>query len=524
MNRLNINWSSFSALGKESEYLLDAFTSGWISSGSYVEKLESELEKVFLGSKCFTVSNGTSALQLAFQLLGIKPGDNVIVPGFCFQAAGNVLSQLGAVPVFCDVDSITWNQTKESIIRCVNDKTVGIVVVHNYGRAAPVEEIVNWAKDNDLWVIEDCAEAWFTKYKNRYVGQFGDVATFSMHATKTISSGEGGVVMLNNDLLTNKLKLLRSHGLDRNKKQYFHELAGNNYRLSNLLCAIAYAQLENRNLIEAKQKERAKWYYEHLSDHWCINFQSSVLNSDDNIWAIAVRINSNLVTITRDQLMQILLHEGIETRPGFYPASLFSYNQAYLVNDIHVSESIAKDILVLPCSSSLTKDEIYQICEVLKKNLDAYRQRFSSYRFIDLRACQNYGEKLQLLLSTLGSGVELFRYFNHRNFDVVHQHDISLLLELNDKPIGYGHIETVEGVSWLGIAMSEAYTGNGWGKLVISQLITSAMSLSIKELNLRVDRINLRAINLYLKNGFVEVPSKSNKMTLHMIRQVVASF
>ena len=110
-----INWSSFKIIGRELEYLVDAFNSSWVSGGPYVEKLEAELEKIFTGSTALAVSNGTSALQLAFQTLGVKSGDEVIVPSFCFQAASNVLLQLGAKPVFCDIDPLSWNQS----IRCI---------------------------------------------------------------------------------------------------------------------------------------------------------------------------------------------------------------------------------------------------------------------------------------------------------------------------------------------------------------------------------------------------------------------
>ena len=151
MSSSEIEWSSFNPVGNEAQYLQDAFASGWVSAGSYVEKLESELDRVYAGSHSFAVSNGTSALQLAFQTLGVEPGDQVIVPAFCFQAAGNILSQLGAKPVFCDIDSVTWNQTLNTIQRAITEKVVGIVIVHNYGRAAPSAEIVAWAKDNGLW-------------------------------------------------------------------------------------------------------------------------------------------------------------------------------------------------------------------------------------------------------------------------------------------------------------------------------------------------------------------------------------
>ena len=523
MSSNEIEWSSFNPVGNEAQYLQDAFASGWVSAGSYVEKLESELDRVYAGSHSFAVSNGTSALQLAFQTLGVKPGDRVIVPAFCFQAAGNVLSQLGAVPVFCDVDSVTWNQTLDTIQRAVTEQAVGVVIVHNYGRAAPSAEIVAWARDNGLWVIEDCAEAWFTRYQNRFVGQFGDVATFSMHATKTIASGEGGVVMINDPSLKEMVRLLRSHGLNRSKTHYMHELAGNNYRLSNLLSAVAYGQLEQRERIEANQKERAKAYQEMLDGHWALNLQAPIAGADDNVWAVAVKLKSHLLTVSRDQLIALLKERGIETRPGFYPASALAYNAQHLISNLPVGDAIAKDIIVLPCSSRLTKNDIKYVCDTLIELLESARGPASGYEFIDLKSDGSAQAKLERFLSTIAKGNKSFRYFQNRDIDVVRGHDVSVILDIADEPIGYGHIETENGVSWLGIAVSDAHTGKGWGKLIMAHLIEATTHTAIRVLNLKVDQHNVGAIKLYEENGFVRVEQKSDDEVLHMEREIVAA-
>lgn len=523
MSSNEIEWSSFNPVGNEAQYLQDAFASGWVSAGSYVEKLESELDRVYAGSHSFAVSNGTSALQLAFQTLGVKPGDRVIVPAFCFQAAGNVLSQLGAVPVFCDVDSVTWNQTLDTIQRAVTEQAVGVVIVHNYGRAAPSAEIVAWARDNGLWVIEDCAEAWFTRYQNRFVGQFGDVATFSMHATKTIASGEGGVVMINDPSLKEMVRLLRSHGLNRSKTHYMHELAGNNYRLSNLLSAVAYGQLEQRERIEANQKERAKAYKEMLDGHWALNLQAPIAGADDNVWAVAVKLKSHLLTVSRDQLIGLLKERGIETRPGFYPASALAYNAQHLISNLPVGDAIAKDIIVLPCSSRLTKNDIKYVCDTLIELLESARGPASGYEFIDLKSDGSAQAKLERFLSTIAKGNKSFRYFQNRDIDVVRGHDVSVILDIADEPIGYGHIETENGVSWLGIAVSDAHTGKGWGKLIMAHLIEATTHTAIRVLNLKVDQHNVGAIKLYEENGFVRVEQKSDDEVLHMEREIVAA-
>lgn len=523
MSDKEIGWSSFRPTGNEARYLQDAFDSGWISGGGYINKLEAELDHIFAGSKCFAVSNGTSALQLAFQTLGVEAGSRVIVPAFCFQAAGNVLSQLGAEPVFCDVDSSTWNQTVDSIERAMIDGVVGIVVVHNYGRAAPSEEIVAWAKAHNLWVIEDCAEAWFSKYNGRYVGLFGDIATFSMHATKTIAAGEGGVVMINDHSLTERLRLLRSHGLDRSKTHYLHELAGNNYRLSNLLAAVAYGQLECRSEIEANQKARMEAYYRRLNGHWAFELQTAIKGASDNLWAVGLRLNSQLLAVSRDQLIAALNECGIETRPGFYPASALHYNTRYLTEKLSVSEAIAKDVIVLPCSANMTQDDISYVCDVLERLLDTYSEGTPTYSFVDLRAERSAIEKLTTFLLSLGKGIESFRYFQNRSLDVVRNHDVSILLETASAPIGYGHIETESGVSWLGIAVAEGYAGKGWGKLIMTKLISDAMSAAISRLHLKVDRANFSAVGLYQSFGFVAVETKSDDKAIHMERTLVAA-
>jgi perosamine synthetase len=518
-----IEWSSFNSAGKELEYLLDAFRSGWVSGGAYVEKLEHALDDIFTGSKSFAVSNGTAALQLAFQVLSVKPGDQVIVPGFCFQAAGNVLRQLGAVPVFCDISTHSWNQNVETVSRALTEQTVGIVIVHNYGRSAPSEEIVDWAQRKGLWVVEDCAEAWFSKYKNKYLGQFGTIGTFSMHATKTISAGEGGMVLLNDTSLVNRLALLRSHGLNRSKAQYLHELPGNNYRLSNLLCAVAYGQLEEHENILKKQRSRMEAYQEFLGDHWAISLQQGLPLSEDILWAMAVRVKSHLLRVSRDDLIRLMLEKGIETRPGFYPAEALDYNNGLDEHNAHpVSVAVAKEIIVLPCSSRLERANVQHVCTVFKSILDEHKKPRSSFRFEDLTGSPTPNIMLEKLVDGLGTGSKSFRYFASRTFDVVRRLCIALALTVEDEVVGYGHVEVEEGIPWLGIAIIESRSGQGWGKLMMFELIARARKAGLEELHLKVDRTNKNAIYLYSTFGFTERVSRSDAKAMHMACSLLA--
>lgn len=500
MSSQMISWSGFKVVGRELECLVDAFKSGWVSGGAYVEKLESELEAVFPGSTALAVSNGTSALQLAFQTLGLKPSDHVIVPSFCFQAAANVLRQLGATPIFCDIDPLTWNQTLETVSTARTSGTVGVVVVHNYGVSAPVAEIGRWAKEHGLWLIEDCAEAWFSQHAGRYVGQFGDVSTFSMHATKTISCGEGGAVLINNPALVDRARLLRSHGLDRRKAQYLHECPGNNYRLSNLLAAIAYAQLESRVVIVQRQVDNAALYRKLLEGHSAISTQLSAAANIDRLWAVAVSVWFDGLTIDRDQLMALLRERGVETRPGFYPASALRYNDSSVIYS-DVADRLHKSVIVLPCSLDLGAAEIQYICETLVQLIDQHR-RVKGYRIFEARTLPNAAQVIATFYRNLKESRSTFRYFDKRDFDVIVNHRSTLLLEANDQIIGYGHLDPEHSEVWLGIGLADDVVGLGWGKLILGELLRVARVLGIENIALKVDKDNHRAIRLYRSFGF----------------------
>lgn len=496
-----INWSSFKIIGRELEYLVDAFNSSWVSGGPYVERLEAELEKIFTGSTALAVSNGTSALQLAFQTLGVKSGDEVIVPSFCFQAASNVLLQLGAKPVFCDIDPLSWNQTIRCIMNARTERTVGVVVVHNYGVAAPVASIKDWTSEQGLWLIEDCAEAWFTQHAGRFVGQFGEIATLSMHATKSISCGEGGAVIINDPTNIAKARLLRSHGLDRTKTQYLHECAGNNYRLSNLLAAVGYAQLEQRQAIVQKQVQNAELYRRHLKDHWAIKTQSSRAQSIDYLWAVAVSIWFDGLTIDREQLLHLMKERGIEMRPGFYPASSLPYNDDPSVIHSDVADSLHRTVIVLPCSLTLEAEQIEFICETLLGVIEQHR-KVKKFRIIEAEKVPNAVDLVRNFYERLNFGRKSFRYFEKRSFSVIANHKSTLLLEVDNSVIGYGHLDPEGTNVWLGICVSDEAIGQGWGRLLMRELLVTAKNLDINTIMLNVDRDNTSAIRLYRSSGF----------------------
>jgi perosamine synthetase len=366
-----IEWYNFSFWGDEKKYVNDALDSTWLSGGDYLEKFEKSLALKLELPNAFVVANGTAALQLAFLTIDIKPGDEVIIPAFGFMAAANVLKLMHAIPVFADIDKDHWGMTSDSIAAKITNKTKAIVVIHNYGIVAEIEAIKKLSLYKGLYLIEDCAEAIFSKFDGKYCGAFGDLSTFSFHATKTISTGEGGMLTCNTEQLADRLKLIRSHGLRREKKHYWHEYYGNNFRLSNILAAIGLGQLEKCEEIIQNKFRVVNRFKEGLKEETRIRFQSIPSECEPVIWAIAIYINSR--SIDRDQLMLELTQNGIECRPGFYtPDQLDLYNKGMVGDNFPIANVTASSVIVLPSYPKLLDTEIDKICgiliEILAKN------------------------------------------------------------------------------------------------------------------------------------------------------------
>lgn len=515
-----VNWSDFNTVGNERDYLLKAFDSGWVSGGDYVSELENMLQAVFPGSEAISASNGTIALQLAFQLMELKPGDEVIVPSFCFQAAANVLIQLGAKPVFCDIDVLTWSQNVRTLSEARTNRTVGLVIVHNYGCMADMEKIVDWADQNGVWIIEDCAEAWFSMCRGKYAGQFGALGTYSMHATKTISCGEGGVTLINDQKLVGRARLLRSHGLARSGTHYFPEVAGNNYRLSNLHCALACAQLEQREYIIEQKKKINRIMEAALLQHPLIETQLSCYNCVDVKWAVAIRLNFDLLAIERDGLMRVLKESGIETRPGFYNASqLEIYGPNPVVNS-KVSGAISEEVIVLPCATSMTQLEIDQVCNEVVRLVDDYFLHGEKVEFVTLTNEADSRTILEGFLSRIELGRAKFRYFENRTFEALRSHLFTSALCVDDTPVCYGHLDSDDGKTWLGIAVADEFVGSGFGKTMIRHLLKQARSMKQTMVHLMVDSDNYPAIKLYEKNGFRKISFDREKDSLLMVHEL----
>jgi len=351
---------------KEISYVLKAVKSGWVSSlGYYVEKFENDFTE-YCGRKYgVSVSNGTVALHLALVSLGIERGDEVIIPNFTFVAVANAVTYTGAKIVPVDIESDTWNINSQKIESKITKKTKAIIPVHTYGHPANMDPILKIAKEYNLFVIEDAAEAHGAEYKGKKVGSFGDISCFSFYGNKSITTGEGGMCLTDDENLYKKMLLLRDHGM-RKEKKYWHEVIGYNYRLTNLQAALGCAQLEKINQFIWIKRRNAELYKNLLKNLPWITLPVEKEYAKNIYWMFSILVN-NEMGYNRNLVAKKLKKANIDSRVFFYPISdLPPYKNKVKNKNLEISKKIAYRGLNLPSSTKLTEKEIKYICKILK--------------------------------------------------------------------------------------------------------------------------------------------------------------
>lgn len=349
--------------GNEKEYVMDCINSSWISSkGKYISQFENSFSD-YLGIPYSTaVCNGTVALHLALLALGIGKDDEVIVPTLTYIASVNAISYTGAKPVFVDSLDTTWQMNPDEILLKITSKTKAILAVHLYGHSCDLNRIVEIAKLHKLYLIEDCAEALGSMYNNRFVGTFGDIATFSFFGNKTITTGEGGMVVTNNFEIHKLVNKLKGQGLSGDK-EYWHDIIGYNYRMTNICAAIGLAQIERIDRILYLKKQLAYTYMTNLdSNKFSFHLESD--NIKHTYWMFTILVNS---INDRDKLRNYLHFKGIETRPIFNLVSdMPMYEEQFnIVNLFPISKNLSMRGINLPSFPSLTDQEVNFIIDTL---------------------------------------------------------------------------------------------------------------------------------------------------------------
>jgi perosamine synthetase len=359
-------------LGKdELDSVIKAIQSGWISSrGKFIPEFEEQFAH-YCGVKYgVSSSNGTAALHLALTALGVRGGDEVIVPSLTFIATANAVRYTGAEPVFVDSHPHYWCIDPEKIEEKITRRTKLIIPVHLYGHPCDMYPIAKIARRYNLFIVEDAAEAHGAEYRGRKIGSFGDISCFSFYGNKIITTGEGGMCLTNSRKLYNKMRILRDHGMNPHKR-YWYDVVGFNYRMTNVQAAIGVAQLKNIDRFVKKKRTIASWYAKELKD---LEKEGLITLHPERPWAKCVYwMYSILIADTfrmgRDKLIAKLQKNGIETRPFFYPIHVLPPYRRKNAAELPIAEALGQKGLCLPSSVGLKKKIGETICATIRCNV-----------------------------------------------------------------------------------------------------------------------------------------------------------
>lgn len=347
---------------REVAYVTDCIKTGWVSSlGKYIAMFEEGFSSYCGAKHGISTANGTTALHLALVTLGIGAGDEVLVPSLTFVATANVVRHAGAKPVFVDSEPMTWNIDPAKIEEMITPRTKAIIPVHVYGHPADMDPIMGIAREHNLYVVEDAAEAHGAEYKGRRVGSIGDMGCFSFYGNKIITTGEGGIILTDDEDLASRARFLRDHAMSA-ERRYWHPEVGYNYRMANLQAALGVSQLERIDEFIQTKRDNAALYTSLLSDAEGLTMPPEAPWAKSVYWMYSVLVKEEFGT-GRDELMLALKRRGIESRPFFSPVHLMPPH--FQEQCFPVAESLAAKGINLPSSCTLTREQIVFICETL---------------------------------------------------------------------------------------------------------------------------------------------------------------
>jgi perosamine synthetase len=347
--------------GNEKRYVLECLDSTWISSkGRFIAEFENQFASYIGARHAIGVCNGTVALHLALVTLGIGPGDEVIVPTLTYIAAVNAIAYTGATPVFVDSLPDTWQMDPADVRRKVTPRTKGIMAVHLYGHPCDMDALTALAREHDVFLIEDCAEAFGSRFKGQHVGTFGDIACFSFFGNKTITTGEGGMVVTGDKTLFERARHFKGQGLAEHR-EYWHDVIGYNYRMTNICAAIGLAQLERADEVIARKRSLAEAYQKNLAGV-PVQMLGECGAVTSSFWMLSILVPSSA---DRDPLRQQLAGAGVETRPLFYPVhTMPMYAARYQRHP--VAENLAWRGINLPSWPGLSAAQVGQITDTVR--------------------------------------------------------------------------------------------------------------------------------------------------------------
>lgn len=359
--------------GDEKSFIIDAVDSGWISSaGEYINRFEEGFANYLGVNNAVTVSSGTAALHVALLALGIKTGDEVIIPDFTMIASAFAVVYTGANPVFVDSDISTWNIDPRKIEEKITPRTKAIMAVHIYGHPCEMDEIISIANKYNLAIIEDAAEVHGAKYKEKYCGSLGHISCFSFFANKIITTGEGGMIATNDSCLADKCRYFKNLCFPLSgERKYVHEDIGFNYRMSNLLAAIGLAQLNKIDYYIKCRRDNNDLYKLLLANVPGITFQVEKEYSFNVFWMNGILIDETKFGINRDKLILELRKKGVDSRTFFVgmhnQPALKKNMDVSITSEYPISSYLEMNGLYLPSGSGLSNEDVRYISKVIEE-------------------------------------------------------------------------------------------------------------------------------------------------------------
>jgi perosamine synthetase len=355
----------------EKETVLDAMNHWYDDCYYYCETFQDEFAEYHDRKYGIMTPNCTTSLHLLLTGLGIGHGDEVIVPECTWIASTSAIIYLGATPVFCDIDPDNWCLDPVSVKKAITPKTKAIIVVDIFGNMPDMDELTEVAKENNIYLIEDAAEALGSVYKGKRAGKFGIGSTFSFHRTKTITTGEGGMLLLDERKLYERCMLLRDHGRGPKTKPYLNEEVTYKYTPFNVQAAIGYAQFKRIDELVGRKREQLNLYRKCLSDIEDLYFNPEPPDGINGAW-ITTLVFGKSHNITKNQAIDKMAKMGLPLRPFFYPLSSIpaysKYKAKYEKLNI-VAYDISNRGVNLPGAASVDEKQITQICDGIKNLL-----------------------------------------------------------------------------------------------------------------------------------------------------------
>lgn len=364
---------------KEIEAVCDVLRGHELALGPKLTEFERAFAEYIGRRRAVAVNSGTSGLFLCMLALGIGPGDEVITTPFTFIASATSIMMAGARPVFVDIDPVSLNIDAAKIESEITDRTKGILPVEVFGSPAGFDKICQIARKHNLAVIEDSCEALGSALNGKKVGTFGTVSTFAFYPNKQITTGEGGMILTDDDELADICVSLRNQGRAQNGAWLNHERLGYNYRLSDINCALGIVQLSRIEEIKAKRKQVAKWYQEMLATDSRLIVSTEPDGCDVSWFVFVVRLAGRSTLEQRDGILEAMRHQDIQVSNYFSPVHLQPFmieRLGYKQGDFPITESVSRSTIALPFYNNLTRDQVSIVCKTLKEILDKKNSPF----------------------------------------------------------------------------------------------------------------------------------------------------